>query len=84
MCGKLICKHIGENIFESQQAIVIYTNVNGNICISLDYAFDHADSQKMWVKDGTICDKDKVCMLLVSNDFLSYTLFLYPWLVYSS
>lgn len=84
MCGKLICKHEGENILESNSAIIIYTNVNGNICVALEYKYDHADSNKMWVKDGTICGTNKVCMLLVTNDFLIYTLFLNAWLVFSS
>lgn len=77
MCGKLICKHESENILEISQAIVIYANVNGNICVSLEYKHDHTDSYKMWVKDGTICGTNKVCKLLVSNDFLIYTLFLH-------
>ncbi|XP_054576286.1 disintegrin and metalloproteinase domain-containing protein 2 isoform X2 [Eptesicus fuscus] len=61
MCGKLICKHEGENILEVPQAIIIYANINGNICVSLEYKYDHADSHKMWVKDGTICGTNKIC-----------------------
>ncbi|ELK28841.1 Disintegrin and metalloproteinase domain-containing protein 2, partial [Myotis davidii] len=61
MCGKLICKHEGENILESNSAIIIYTNVNGNICVALEYKYDHPDSDKMWVKDGTVCGTNKLC-----------------------
>lgn len=76
MCGKLICKHEGHNIIQNQNAMIIYANVGGNICVALEYKYDHPDSRMMWVKDGTVCGTNKVCMLLVSNDFLIYTLFL--------
>ncbi|XP_070263494.1 disintegrin and metalloproteinase domain-containing protein 2 [Myotis yumanensis] len=70
MCGKLICKHDGENILEINSAIIIYTNVNGNICVALEYKYDHAESNKMWVKDGTVCGTNKLCrqQKCIAND----------------
>ncbi|CAK6442657.1 unnamed protein product, partial [Pipistrellus nathusii] len=61
LCGKLICIYEGDVILENSEAIVIYTNINGNICVSLEYKYDHANAQKMWVRDGTVCGTNKVC-----------------------
>ncbi|XP_036105673.1 disintegrin and metalloproteinase domain-containing protein 2-like [Molossus molossus] len=61
MCGKLLCKYTGENALEIRNASTIYTNIQGQICVSLEYAYDHEQSAQMWVKDGTICDTNKFC-----------------------
>uniref|UniRef100_A0A8C2LXV8 Disintegrin and metalloproteinase domain-containing protein 2 n=1 Tax=Cricetulus griseus TaxID=10029 RepID=A0A8C2LXV8_CRIGR len=61
-CGKLICKYRSENLIKMKSATVIYANISGEICISLEYVRGHKDSQNMWVDDGTVCDTNKVCM----------------------
>lgn len=43
-----------------KSATVIYANISGEICISLEYVRGHKDSQNMWVDDGTVCDTNKV------------------------
>ncbi|XP_019489658.1 PREDICTED: disintegrin and metalloproteinase domain-containing protein 2, partial [Hipposideros armiger] len=61
LCGKLICKYERENILHIHNATVTYSNISGHICISLEYEPNHEDSAKMWVKDGTVCNKNMVC-----------------------
>ncbi|XP_036105672.1 disintegrin and metalloproteinase domain-containing protein 2-like [Molossus molossus] len=60
-CGKLICKYTGENILEIRSASTMYSNISGHLCISLEYKYYHEQSKQMWVKDGTVCDKNKYC-----------------------
>lgn len=84
-CGKLICKYKKEKVLDIPNATVIYSNVNGHICISLEYSHNHEESAKMWVKDGTICGPSKVCSLLFPDDFLMfYILFLNAYLAFFS
>ncbi|XP_066093603.1 disintegrin and metalloproteinase domain-containing protein 2 [Saccopteryx bilineata] len=61
MCGKLICKYESKLSLTISDAITFYTNVNENICISLEYSSGHEKYTKMWVKDGTVCATNKVC-----------------------
>ncbi|KAK7820698.1 hypothetical protein U0070_026242 [Myodes glareolus] len=61
-CGKLICKYESDNLIKIRAATVIYANISGHICVSLEYAANHKDSNNMWVRDGTVCDANKVCM----------------------
>lgn len=76
-CGKLICKYHKEFLVSVPNASTIYTNVQGDICIALEFPHDYQESPKMWVKDGTTCGKNKVCSLLFPNNFLTfYILFL--------
>ncbi|XP_076786936.1 disintegrin and metalloproteinase domain-containing protein 2 isoform X2 [Arvicanthis niloticus] len=74
MCGKLICKYQSENILKIKSAIVIYANISGHICISLEYPQGHNESEKMWVRDGTVCGSKKVCLnqQCVEDTFLNY------------
>ncbi|XP_031217384.1 disintegrin and metalloproteinase domain-containing protein 2 isoform X2 [Mastomys coucha] len=74
MCGKLICKYQSENILKMRSAVVIYANISGHICISLEYPQGHNESQKMWVRDGTVCGSKKVCLnqQCVEDTFLGY------------
>ncbi|XP_070455179.1 disintegrin and metalloproteinase domain-containing protein 2 isoform X1 [Equus przewalskii] len=60
-CGKLICKYHKEFLVSVPNASTIYTNVQGDICIALEFPHDYQESPKMWVKDGTTCGKNKVC-----------------------
>lgn len=59
-CGKLMCKHRSDNIFDIKNATIIYANISGSICVSLEYDDDHEDINKMWVADGTLCGNNKV------------------------
>ncbi|XP_041530504.1 disintegrin and metalloproteinase domain-containing protein 2 [Microtus oregoni] len=61
-CGKLICKYESENLIKIRAATIIYANISGYICVSLEYAANHKDSNNMWVRDGTVCAANKVCM----------------------
>ncbi|XP_040596625.1 disintegrin and metalloproteinase domain-containing protein 2 isoform X1 [Mesocricetus auratus] len=61
-CGKLICKYRSENVVKMRSAAVIYANISGEICVSLEYIPGHKDSSNMWVQDGTVCSTNKVCM----------------------
>ncbi|EDL85375.1 a disintegrin and metalloprotease domain 2 [Rattus norvegicus] len=74
MCGKLICIYQSEDILKMRSAIVIYANISGQICISLEYPPGHKESKKMWVRDGTVCGSGKVCLNqeCVEDTFLNY------------
>ncbi|XP_052588864.1 disintegrin and metalloproteinase domain-containing protein 2 [Peromyscus californicus insignis] len=61
-CGKLICKYRSDNLVRIRSATIIYANISGQICVSLEYAPDHKESHNMWVKDGTVCGFNKVCL----------------------
>ncbi|KAM8784443.1 disintegrin and metalloproteinase domain-containing protein 2 [Rhynchonycteris naso] len=61
LCGKLICKYESKYSLAIPDAITFYTNVNENICVSLEYSSGHKKYTNMWVKDGTVCGSDKVC-----------------------
>ncbi|KAF6375893.1 ADAM metallopeptidase domain 2 [Rhinolophus ferrumequinum] len=61
LCGKLICKYERQHILHIPNATITYSNINGHVCISLEYSHNHIDNEKMWVKDGTICGQNKVC-----------------------
>ncbi|XP_055466056.1 disintegrin and metalloproteinase domain-containing protein 2-like isoform X2 [Psammomys obesus] len=73
-CGKLICRYGSENIIKIRSATVIYANISGAICISLEYTEGHVESPMMWVKDGTVCSAKKVCMNkeCIEDTFLQY------------
>ncbi|XP_051016691.1 disintegrin and metalloproteinase domain-containing protein 2 [Acomys russatus] len=73
-CGKLICKYESDNIIKIRSATIIYANISGQICISLEYAHDREENKKMWVQDGTICSLNKVCLNkeCVEDTFLDY------------
>ncbi|NP_001076146.1 disintegrin and metalloproteinase domain-containing protein 2 precursor [Oryctolagus cuniculus] len=60
-CGKLMCKHTTENIIDIKNATIIYANVSGSICLSLEYKPDHLDAAKMWVPNGAVCGSNKIC-----------------------
>ncbi|XP_057553517.1 disintegrin and metalloproteinase domain-containing protein 2 [Hippopotamus amphibius kiboko] len=60
-CGKLMCSHNTGNILRIPNATVLYSNINGQVCVTLDYPYDHKESEKMWVRDGTVCGINKVC-----------------------
>uniref|UniRef100_A0A8D2APM0 Disintegrin and metalloproteinase domain-containing protein 2 n=1 Tax=Sciurus vulgaris TaxID=55149 RepID=A0A8D2APM0_SCIVU len=73
-CGKLICQHKGEHILQMKEAITVYANVSGHICVSLEYTQAHSDTNAMWVKDGTVCGPSKVCQAkeCVDDTYLNY------------
>ncbi|XP_044911467.1 disintegrin and metalloproteinase domain-containing protein 2 isoform X2 [Felis catus] len=60
-CGKLICEYKKEEIINIPNATAIYANINGHICVALDFPHDFIISKKMWVKEGTVCGNNKVC-----------------------
>ncbi|XP_049487423.1 disintegrin and metalloproteinase domain-containing protein 2 isoform X1 [Panthera uncia] len=60
-CGKLICEYKKEEIINIPNATAVYANINGHICIALDFPHDFIISKKMWVKEGTVCGNNKVC-----------------------
>uniref|UniRef100_A0A8C6HG89 Disintegrin and metalloproteinase domain-containing protein 2 n=1 Tax=Mus spicilegus TaxID=10103 RepID=A0A8C6HG89_MUSSI len=74
MCGKIICKYQSENILKLRSATVVYANISGHVCVSLEYPQGHNESQKMWVRDGTVCGSNKVCQnqKCVADTFLGY------------
>ncbi|MBZ3869394.1 Disintegrin and metalloproteinase domain-containing protein 2 [Sciurus carolinensis] len=73
-CGKLICQHKGDHILQMKEAITVYANVSGHICVSLEYTQTHSDTNAMWVKDGTVCAPSKVCQSkeCVDDTYLNY------------
>ncbi|XP_061033379.1 disintegrin and metalloproteinase domain-containing protein 2 [Eubalaena glacialis] len=60
-CGKLLCTYDKGIIINIPNATVLYSNIDGHICVGLEYAYDDKDSGNMWVKDGTVCGLNKVC-----------------------
>uniref|UniRef100_A0A2K5K5U5 Disintegrin and metalloproteinase domain-containing protein 2 n=1 Tax=Colobus angolensis palliatus TaxID=336983 RepID=A0A2K5K5U5_COLAP len=52
----------------------IQCEADGHLCVAVEFASDHEDSQKMWVKDGTSCGPNKVCknQRCVSSSYLGY------------
>ncbi|XP_026978690.1 disintegrin and metalloproteinase domain-containing protein 2 [Sagmatias obliquidens] len=73
-CGKLLCTYDKGIIINIPNATVLYSNIDGNICVGLEYAYDDKDSGNMWVKDGTVCGLNKVCKnkKCVDSSFLNY------------
>uniref|UniRef100_A0A2I2YRX7 Disintegrin and metalloproteinase domain-containing protein 2 n=1 Tax=Gorilla gorilla gorilla TaxID=9595 RepID=A0A2I2YRX7_GORGO len=73
-CGKLICKYVGKFLLQIPSATIIYANISGHLCVAVEFASDHSDSQKMWIKDGTSCGSNKVCrnQRCVSSSYLGY------------
>ncbi|XP_010623405.1 disintegrin and metalloproteinase domain-containing protein 2 [Fukomys damarensis] len=73
-CGKLICTYFKGEINRNKFATTIYANISGYICVALEYPLNHKDSNKMWVKDGTVCDTKKVCRNkeCVADSYLGY------------
>ncbi|XP_006916345.1 disintegrin and metalloproteinase domain-containing protein 2 [Pteropus alecto] len=61
LCGKLICKYEREHLIDIPDTTIFYSNINGQICVSVEYSSSHADNSKMWIKDGTVCGENKVC-----------------------
>ncbi|XP_077629199.1 disintegrin and metalloproteinase domain-containing protein 2 isoform X3 [Crocuta crocuta] len=60
-CGKLICEYKKEEIINIPNATAIYANINGHICVALDFPPDFIVGKMMWVKEGTVCGNNKVC-----------------------
>ncbi|XP_059942014.1 disintegrin and metalloproteinase domain-containing protein 2-like [Mesoplodon densirostris] len=73
-CGKLLCTYDKGIIINIPNATVLYSNIDGHICVGLEYAYDDKDSGNMWVKDGTVCGLNKVCKnkKCVDSSFLNY------------
>uniref|UniRef100_A0A8C0WE46 Disintegrin and metalloproteinase domain-containing protein 2 n=1 Tax=Castor canadensis TaxID=51338 RepID=A0A8C0WE46_CASCN len=73
-CGKLICTYESDSLITKTSATTIYANISGKICISLEYDQNDRDKEKMWVKEGTVCDKRKVCRnkACVEDTYLNY------------
>ncbi|OBS73912.1 hypothetical protein A6R68_15551, partial [Neotoma lepida] len=73
-CGKLICKYRSDNLVRIRSATIIYANISGQICVSLEYAQDHQESHNMWVRDGTVCGSNKICLNkeCVEDNILNY------------
>lgn len=63
LCGKLICLHKNEEIVKIPNATTIYANINGFLCVALDFPDGVSNGEMMWVKEGTICGVNKVCGL---------------------
>ncbi|KAI4550567.1 hypothetical protein MJT46_018732 [Ovis ammon polii x Ovis aries] len=60
-CGKIQCTYSKTRIIYVENASVLYSNINGQRCVGLDYAYGTEGSEMMWVKDGTVCGERKVC-----------------------
>uniref|UniRef100_A0A8C9ISX0 Disintegrin and metalloproteinase domain-containing protein 2 n=1 Tax=Piliocolobus tephrosceles TaxID=591936 RepID=A0A8C9ISX0_9PRIM len=52
----------------------IQCEADGHLCVAVEFASDHENSQKMWIKDGTSCGPNKVCknQRCVSSSYLGY------------
>ncbi|KAM4836880.1 disintegrin and metalloproteinase domain-containing protein 2-like [Thomomys bottae] len=73
-CGKIVCIYEGNEVLRLQDAITIYINASGRICVTLEYPEDSTERHKMWVNDGTVCSAQKVCrdQQCVANSYLNY------------
>ncbi|XP_015982853.2 disintegrin and metalloproteinase domain-containing protein 2 [Rousettus aegyptiacus] len=61
LCGKLICRYEKDYLIDIPDATIMYSNINGQICISLVYPSNYTGSSNIWIKDGTVCGENKVC-----------------------
>uniref|UniRef100_A0A8D0TDU0 Disintegrin and metalloproteinase domain-containing protein 2 n=1 Tax=Sus scrofa TaxID=9823 RepID=A0A8D0TDU0_PIG len=73
-CGKIICTYEGTTILTIPNATITYSNINGKICVTVDYPYNDRNSEKMWVKDGTVCGENKVCRSkrCIDSSYLNY------------
>ncbi|XP_004848448.1 disintegrin and metalloproteinase domain-containing protein 2 [Heterocephalus glaber] len=73
-CGKLVCVYNKMEVNRNKHATTIYANINGEVCVSLEYPLNYSNSNEMWVQDGTVCDTQKVCRNkeCVADSFLGY------------
>lgn len=69
-CGKLLCTYDKREVISVENASVMYSNINGKICVGLHYEYGDEDEGMMWVKDGTVCGESKVCGLLLPGNIL--------------
>lgn len=60
LCGKLICRYEKDYLIDIPDATIMYSNINGQICISLVYPSNYTGSSNIWIKDGTVCGENKV------------------------
>ncbi|XP_048186940.1 disintegrin and metalloproteinase domain-containing protein 2-like [Perognathus longimembris pacificus] len=73
-CGKIVCKYHGSEVLKLQDAITVYINASGQICVTLEFPKNHNDWERMWVTEGTVCSAQKVCRNkeCVKNSYLNY------------
>ncbi|XP_069872110.1 disintegrin and metalloproteinase domain-containing protein 2-like isoform X1 [Dipodomys merriami] len=73
-CGKIVCRYRGSEVLKLRDAITVYINASGQVCVSLEFPENHNEWQKMWVNNGTICNAQKVCRNkeCVENSYLNY------------
>ncbi|XP_012879643.1 PREDICTED: disintegrin and metalloproteinase domain-containing protein 2 [Dipodomys ordii] len=73
-CGKIVCRYRGSEVLKLRDAITVYINASGQVCVSLEFPVNHNEWQKMWVNNGTICNAQKVCRNkeCVENSYLNY------------
>ncbi|XP_031195187.1 disintegrin and metalloproteinase domain-containing protein 32-like isoform X2 [Mastomys coucha] len=64
ICGRLICTYpsrVPYNPPNNSTASVIYAFVRDKVCISVDFG-SSVDEDPLRVKDGAICDLDRICI----------------------
>ncbi|XP_058145853.1 disintegrin and metalloproteinase domain-containing protein 2 isoform X2 [Dasypus novemcinctus] len=73
-CGKLICTYERNTVIRFDNGTTIYANIEGTICVAVEYGYDNINSRRMWVKDGTACGQNKACknMHCVDSSFFGY------------
>ncbi|XP_054421745.1 disintegrin and metalloproteinase domain-containing protein 32 [Pteronotus mesoamericanus] len=62
ICGRLICTYPTRTPFHKDNVAVLYAYVRNVVCITLDYSIHGSTTDPMVVKNGSECDKGRVCV----------------------
>ncbi|KAM5278193.1 disintegrin and metalloproteinase domain-containing protein 32 isoform 1-T1 [Hipposideros larvatus] len=62
ICGRLVCTYPSRSPFRQENVAVIYAYVRDVVCITLDYSLHGSLIDPMVVRNGSICDVERVCV----------------------
>ncbi|XP_047626193.1 disintegrin and metalloproteinase domain-containing protein 32 [Phacochoerus africanus] len=62
ICGRLICTYPSQTPFLQENASVIYAFVRNVVCITIHYTLAKGLEDPMIVKNGSVCDDERICV----------------------